>query len=82
MLIWHRENPAFFELFEQFTKEAIRAGHTQLSGWLIRCFPWVENTARRAFTGRDARSVKLGQVRPQVPVDGDAAEAGAEEVSS
>lgn len=33
--IWHRENPAFFELFEQFTKEAIRAGHTQLSGWLI-----------------------------------------------
>lgn len=34
-LIWHRENPAFFELFEQFTKEAIRAGHTQLSGWLI-----------------------------------------------
>lgn len=33
--VWHRENPAFYELFEKFTNEAIDMGHTQLSGWLI-----------------------------------------------
>lgn len=34
-LTWHRTNPEFFTLFEQFTAEALRRGHKKLSGWLI-----------------------------------------------
>ena len=34
-LVWHESNPHFFEHFERFTFEAIRRGHTRLSGWLI-----------------------------------------------
>jgi hypothetical protein len=32
---WDRRNPDFFDLFEQFTFEAIEAGATKLSGWLV-----------------------------------------------
>ena len=31
-LVWHESNPHFFEHFERFTFEAIRRGHTRLSG--------------------------------------------------
>lgn len=34
-LIWHKTNPAFFDLFERFAMEAINKGHTRLGGWLI-----------------------------------------------
>ena len=34
-LKWHNENPHVYVLFEHFTKEAIRNGHTRLSAWLI-----------------------------------------------
>ena len=34
-LKWHKENPQVYELFDRFTKEAIRKGHTRLSAWLI-----------------------------------------------
>lgn len=32
---WHQKNPKIYELFERFTFEAIKAGHTKLSAWLI-----------------------------------------------
>ena len=32
---WHNENPHVYDLFEQFTFEAINKGHKKLSAWLI-----------------------------------------------
>jgi hypothetical protein len=32
---WHLDNPHVWQLFERFALEAIRAGATRTSGWLI-----------------------------------------------
>lgn len=32
---YHSKNPAIYELFKKFTFEAIRAGNSKLSAWLI-----------------------------------------------
>lgn len=34
-LDWHAANPHVYELFKQFTFEAIDKGHRRLSAWLI-----------------------------------------------
>jgi len=34
-LKWHKDNPKVYDLFEQFTNEAIQRGHKKLSAWLI-----------------------------------------------
>lgn len=32
---YHKKNPDFYRLFVQYSLEAIKAGHTRLSPWLI-----------------------------------------------
>tara|TARA_R110000787_G_scaffold89941_1_gene190389 strand:- start:160 stop:471 length:312 start_codon:yes stop_codon:yes gene_type:complete len=32
---WHKENPEFYSMFEDFTFQAINRGHKRLSAWLI-----------------------------------------------
>ena len=32
---WHKKNPQVYELFEQFSLQAIKKGHKRLSAWLI-----------------------------------------------
>lgn len=32
---WHQQNPDVYKMFERFTFEAINAGHSRLSAWLI-----------------------------------------------
>lgn len=32
---WHKENPHVYDLFDRFTREAIKRGHQRLSAWLI-----------------------------------------------
>jgi hypothetical protein len=34
-LEWHRSNPQVYELFKEFTFQAIRRGHRRLSAWLV-----------------------------------------------
>ena len=34
-LVWHKQNPVFFDLFEKFAFQAINKGHKRLSGWLL-----------------------------------------------
>jgi hypothetical protein len=34
-LEWHRSNPHVYELFKEFTFQAIRLGHRRLSAWLV-----------------------------------------------
>lgn len=33
--VWHQDNPHVWQLFERFALEAVRAGATKTSGWLI-----------------------------------------------
>lgn len=44
--LWHKENPEVWEMFERFTFEAIEAGHTRLSPWLIINMIRWETTVR------------------------------------
>lgn len=34
-LEWHRANPHVYELFKEFTFQAIHRGHKRLSAWLV-----------------------------------------------
>jgi len=34
-LEWHRDNPHVYELFKEFTFQAIDRGHKRLSAWLV-----------------------------------------------